>query len=229
MPNIQPIEKQDLGRDGSEENSYYSIAEVFPTIQGEGIFSGVPALFVRLAGCNLKCFYCDTEYAQNDYASTADLVARFYDAGKRLVVITGGEPFRQNIGPLVNALHDAGAMVQIETNGTLTLPNFPWEKAVIVCSPKTGKIHPDIEKHATLFRYTLRADEVSEVDGLPSYSTAVEGKQKDIYRANRDVWVSPCDDQDYTANAENRQAAIDSAMKFNYRLSLQIHKILELP
>lgn len=228
MSNEQPITKQNLECDGSQRMPY-AITEVFETIQGEGIFSGRPALFIRLAGCNLRCFYCDTEYGVNSAREIFELVALFKEAKAGLVVITGGEPFRQNIVPLVEALHAAGAVVQIETNGTLTLPNFPWEKAVIVCSPKTGKIHPDIERHASIFRYTIRDGETSGVDGLPEASTAIEGKDKTIFRARRDIWVSPCDDHDYGLNQDNLSETINIARKFDYRLSLQIHKILELP
>ena len=102
------------------------ITEVFYTLQGEGPFAGHPSVFVRLGGCNLACSWCDTEFENgNTYQSTDRLVQSIvsstkamsnqYSNEKPLVVITGGEPLRQNIYPLCASLLQKEQRVQIET------------------------------------------------------------------------------------------------------------------
>ena len=107
------------------------IQEVFYTLQGEGPFSGHPAVFVRLAGCNLKCFWCDTDFESSEWhPNLEELLAQIEKVRPthcKLIVLTGGEPFRQDIAPLINALLSRKLHVQLETNGTLwlDLPNSP--------------------------------------------------------------------------------------------------------
>ena len=99
------------------------IAEIFTSIQGEGSSSGYPTIFLRFAGCNLRCKYCDTPAAQGDCGtemeirSIAEEVKR---SGVTHVCLTGGEPLLQNDLPaLLKILHGAGHEITIETNGTM--------------------------------------------------------------------------------------------------------------
>ena len=124
------------------------IVELFSTLQGEGPFVGWPSVFVRLGGCNLACSFCDTEFEEfqsmDIAALTTEVRALAAEEGKRkrhLVVITGGEPLRQNIVPFCEALLADGFEVQIETNGTVFRP-LP-EAVHVVCSPKAsgGQYH----------------------------------------------------------------------------------------
>ena len=100
------------------------IAEVFPSIQGEGEFCGTPSVFVRTTGCNLRCWFCDTPYTswqpegkQRDWRELLAEVLQFHCPH---VVLTGGEPLLQTtIVPLSQALRDAGCFVTIETAGTV--------------------------------------------------------------------------------------------------------------
>src|SRR5580658_3582582 len=107
MRQATPIRQQEL----TDGQSLW-VQEVFYTLQGEGPFSGVPAVFVRLAGCNLACFWCDTDFESSTWRPTFDeLLANIEEkrpAICNLIVITGGEPFRQNIRPLVCHLLDSG-------------------------------------------------------------------------------------------------------------------------
>lgn len=221
-----PIRKQELRRDG-----LLWVQEVFRTIQGEGPLAGRPAVFIRLAGCNLACKFCDTEFEsgrmqfEDDVASEARELAEGWP--RPLFVVTGGEPFRQDIRELVRNLLTTGG-VQVETAGTLWLPDFP-EKAQIVVSPKTGILNANIRLRALAWKYILRTGEVALEDGLPSVMpTGVRGA---VARpeGEAEVYVQPCDDHDPVKNAANLAAAKESAMQFGYRLSLQQHKILELP
>lgn len=228
MFGANPIRKQELRTDG-----LLWVQEVFRTIQGEGPLAGRPAVFIRLSGCNLACKFCDTEFESGEMVQ-ADAVEteawRLAHGWKRpLFVLTGGEPFRQDIRYLVRRLLQTGD-VQIETAGTLWLDNFPIE-AQIVVSPKTGKLHERFPGIVRDWKYIIRAGELDPEDGLPMFSpqTGVKQRLARAIHAEQQVWVQPCDDHELMRNKENLEAAKESALKFGYRLSLQQHKILELP
>jgi len=117
----------------------YKVNEIFFTLQGEGAHSGIPAVFVRFSGCNLRCPWCDTDFT-NYTPMTAEQIVKevreLYDIPNerhKMCVLTGGEPSLQVDKPLIDALHDAGFYICIETNGTHPLPeSIDW----ITCSPK---------------------------------------------------------------------------------------------
>lgn len=228
MKNTQPTEKRVL------RVAALDVHSVFYTIQGEGPYAGFPAVFVRLAGCNLQCPLCDT-----DYTSKRELIAPvpLFDRVKQvssvchLVVITGGEPFRQNLTPFVEYLLTHGYSVQIETNGTLYLPGFPYHLVSIVCSPKAGKIHHRLIEQPTpitAFKYVLRHGEIAP-DGLPllalAHPASPQVARPPVGYAGP-IYVQPADEQDEEVNAKNRVAAVDSAMRYGFIFGLQIHKII---
>lgn len=233
--NQQPIEKRVRRADGQ-----LSVHSVFYTIQGEGPFCGTPSVFIRLAGCNLQCPGCDTDYTQGRRAASAqeilDKVQEYQSSG--LVVITGGEPFRQDITRLLNVLTDAGFYVQIETNGTLEPVEYPYSTmpdirtgVYVVCSPKAGKVHPRINDVACCFKYVIAHDSIHEDDGLPL--RALEHRASPYVARPpknwaRPIYLQPMDAKDDGINRLNLQAAIGSCMKFGYILQLQIHKIIDM-
>ena len=120
----------------------YRVNEIFYTLQGEGAHSGIPAVFIRFSGCNLRCPWCDTEFTSHTDMTAEEIVSEaltLYDADtggrRRMCVLTGGEPSLQADEPLIAALHAAGFYICIETNGTRPLPaGIDW----ITCSPKAG-------------------------------------------------------------------------------------------
>ena len=119
----------------------YRVNEIFYTLQGEGAHSGIPAVFIRFSGCNLRCPWCDTDFSEYTEMSAGEIVAEalaLYDIPnerRKMVVLTGGEPSLQVDKPLLDALHAAGFYICIETNGTRPLPEgIDW----ITCSPKQG-------------------------------------------------------------------------------------------
>jgi 7-carboxy-7-deazaguanine synthase len=120
------------------------VVEVFESIQGEGPFTGAYSLFIRLAGCNLRCPFCDTKYSWNPsrarVMSIGELLEAVEEAEPSLVVVTGGEPLLQamQLEGLIHRLVEAGYKVQVETNGTLPAPprSSPLSKAYYVVSPK---------------------------------------------------------------------------------------------
>ena len=119
----------------------YRVNEIFYTLQGEGAHMGIPAVFVRFSGCNLRCHWCDTEFTDFTEMQAEEIVdeaLELYDIPNerhKMVVLTGGEPSLQVDKPLIDALHAAGFYICIETNGTRPLPEgIDW----ITCSPKAG-------------------------------------------------------------------------------------------
>lgn len=116
-----------------------TISEIFSSIQGESSYAGMPCTFIRLAGCNLRCSYCDTPSAyEGGYDMTGDaLVRTVEEAGLDLVEITGGEPLLQpGVFDLVRVLLDGGRTVLIETNGSLDISGID-ERAVVILDVKT--------------------------------------------------------------------------------------------
>ena len=120
------------------------VSETFTSLQGEGILAGVPSFFVRMAGCNLRCTWCDTPYAswrpEGRRTTVAEVVAQARASGCRHVVVTGGEPLLQReIGTLTAALCGAGHHVTVETAGTLA-PELTCH--LLSVSPKTANSDP---------------------------------------------------------------------------------------
>ena len=98
------------------------ISELFYSVQGEGLLAGVPSVFVRTSGCNLRCRWCDTPYAssepEGEHQTVEEIVARVQEYPARHVVLTGGEPMlAKGIGGLAGAFKDAGYHITIETAG----------------------------------------------------------------------------------------------------------------
>ncbi len=112
------------------------VSEIFLSIQGESTHAGRLCVFVRLAGCNLSCVYCDTEYAAKGAGSelsVSEILARALSFGVKLVEVTGGEPLVQPAcARLITALADAGFEVLVETNGTVGLSGFDRRAKFIV-------------------------------------------------------------------------------------------------
>lgn len=219
---------------------FLEVHSIFYTIQGEGPFTGHPAVFIRLAGCNLKCPACDTDYTSSRFTvSTRSIIALVQEqAATGLVVITGGEPFRQDIEALCRLLLQKGYFVQIETNGSLA-PGFlnglitkdlaKRDSVFIVCSPKSGKINPVIAAVACAFKYVLKADSVVPVDGLPLRAldhTCSPWVARPPAEFTGPVYVQPLDEKDAELNATNTRAAVRTCQKFGYILQLQTHKLL---
>lgn len=224
--NTQAIEKRIKNHSGDE----LDIVSIFPTIQGEGPYTGERAIFIRLAGCNLQCPGCDTEYTRGRITiPVEDIIHDLTETTKapRLVVITGGEPFRQNISKLANTLHSLGYKVQVESNGTLPPSEGLHDKVTIVCSPKAGKVNPELSKRANCFKYVMHADSVDPDDGLPILALDHSASPK-VARppAGKPIYIQPMDSQNIAQNHRNVQAVVDSCMKYGYLLQLQVHKLI---
>jgi organic radical activating enzyme len=124
------------------------LSEIFYSIQGEGTWSGTPAVFVRLAGCNLACDFCDTDYSLKFFAGVDEIVRTVRAEGGDcpMVILTGGEPLAQADTPeLIDALRRDGRRVHIESNGTIftELPRDVW----LCVSPKE-RVDPRMAQRA---------------------------------------------------------------------------------
>ena len=229
LQNEQAIEPRSFKADGDLD-----VVDIWRTIQGEAIYAGHPAVFVRLAGCNLQCPLCDTDYTSNRKTLTPDELldkVMLVRDREELVVITGGEPFRQNIRPFVARLVKNMFKVQIETNGSLPPENFPVGFVQTVISPK-GKVHPDWEwKPIGAYKYVVAYGEVDD-DGFPISVLGNEfspGRPLEHHHAGGvPVYIQPRDDKDELKNLKNLETAINVCRKFNRILCLQLHKIIGL-
>ncbi|MDX2050344.1 MAG: 7-carboxy-7-deazaguanine synthase QueE [Rickettsiaceae bacterium] len=197
------------------------VQSIFSTIQGEGPHAGLPSVFIRLGGCNLSCSFCDTEFESFENLALDAIMQKVEEVSRgyklNLAVITGGEPFRQTIGPLCELLIQKGFDVQIESNGTL-YQRIPLD-AKVVCSPKISgkkyhKIHVDILPHLIAYKFLISAD-IENYDQVPDL---------DIDKGL--VYVQPMDQYDFHKNKANVELAIEICQKKGYKLSCQIHKYI---
>lgn len=185
------------------------LAEIFYSVQGEGTWTGTPAVFVRLAGCNLACTFCDTDYALRFLAPVDEIVARVRELGGDcpMVILTGGEPLAQTHTPaLIAALRADGRRVHIESNGTIDveLPPDVW----LTVSPKE-RLHPAM---------AARADEAKLiVDGR------VPAEWLDAFPAATPIALQP--EGNKPANIALAVAAAKDRPT-RLRLSLQTHKFI---
>jgi 7-carboxy-7-deazaguanine synthase len=237
--NLQEVEKQNIRDDGVLE-----VHSTWHTIQGEGPFVGRPAVFVRLTGCNLQCPACDTEYtSKRRMLSPAALLEEVENLGRgtktTLVVITGGEPFRQNFAPFAMKAVYAGYDVQIETNGTLWFDEFFPARFSVVCSPKTPVLNESLKRYVTALKYVVKAGEIDPEDGLPTSvlenglrpARPWPGFRGQVYIQPMDVgdaYMDPTGEAQ-RMNNHNINAAVEVCLKHGYRLCLQVHKIAGLP
>lgn len=217
----------------------YKVNEVFETIQGEGSFTGVAAIFIRLQGCPVGCSWCDTKHtwdikdelarplgdivlktAETEHwagVTAEDLLALFAKEGYQAkhVVITGGEPCMYDLNPLCELLHQNGYNTQIETSGTFAIqaPAQTW----VTVSPKVN-----MAGGYTVLQSALdRANEIKHpvamekhVDELLQLLQHTDIKAKLIY-------LQPISQQ-----RRATELAIAMCKKYNWRLSVQVHKYL---
>ncbi|MBX9669911.1 MAG: 7-carboxy-7-deazaguanine synthase QueE [Candidatus Obscuribacterales bacterium] len=226
MRGTNPVRQQDTG-DGTS----LWVQEIFHTLQGEGPFSGQRAVFIRLAGCNLRCFWCDTDFESSEWQPTLTEIVEQVEtiAGStKLVVVTGGEPFRQNIAPLVNQLLSLNYKVQIETNGTLWVELPESDRLFIVVSPKTEKLNQELVRRATAYKYAISHRDGPSKDGLPISSTQIIGNFAFLARPTTEapVYVMPIETDSEQETQESMQAAVASARSHGHTLTLQLHKVV---
>ena len=179
------------------------VTSIFYTLQGEGPYRGEPAVFVRLAKCNLACSFCDTYFDGGDWLSPEELEARIFKAvadyfGEEVpkwfrdkvgLVVTGGEPMLQkNLGVFLEYIKDHFAWTQIESNGTI-VQNIPDSTTLVVspkCLEKNGKPvkylepNPKMLARADCLKFVMNADQDSPYSSIPEWA-----------KGDRKVFISP--------------------------------------
>lgn len=203
----------------------YPVADVFESIQGEGFWAGTQAVFLRLAGCAIRCEWCDTDYTTKEVLTADEIVGRLSQSPLRRLVITGGEPLQFDLAPIVVPLLESRKfeMIEIETSGALPLKLQvkQWHRVWITVSPKPA-VDYKIE-FTTLYRArALKFVVTEEFD--PSIIFSLPAAQ------NLPVFLQPCDYKDPERNKRVLTRTLE-LLKLDprWRLSLQIHKLLGLP
>ncbi len=191
------------------------VNETFLSLQGEGFFTGTPAFFLRLSGCNLQCSFCDTNHQTYKEMSEDEIVQEASREKPRHIVITGGEPALQLTQSLVDKLHDAGFFIQVETNGTLPLPQgIDW----VTASPKSSPIREDLKIDELKVLYKGVGDDPELfLKSLPQRES----------RGGLFLYLQPLDTGDDMRNRIILRDTIAYILEHpKWSLSLQTHKLL---
>ena len=186
------------------------VNEIFYSIEGEGARVGQPTTFVRLAKCNLRCFFCDTEFDSFTEMSLQEIVDEVRKHSADWVSLTGGEPLGQNITPLCEALRGNGYHLHIETSGSLT---------------------PETELFDLIDHWTVSPKRRRVVDGFERITELkyVVGKafREDIVEEDRSELI-------YLQPESSKPEFVIKTLEIlqrhpKWRLSCRIHKMLHLP
>lgn len=189
------------------------INEIFYSLQGEGANSGVPMIFVRFSGCNLKCSFCDTQHQSYTEMSLEDILAELKKYPCKRIVVTGGEPTLSIDSSFTEFMHQHGYWIAMETNGTHTVPEgIDW----VTVSPK------EVFVGSTGMPVVKKCNEVKALyDGIHEVKT---------YDIEADYYcLQPCD----VGDAEQNRKIVKGCVEYieshpEWRLSLQTHKILDI-
>ena len=185
-------------------------------MQGEGYFTGTPAFFLRFSGCNLQCPFCDTQHQSFTEMSEEEIVCEACRHEVRHIVITGGEPALQLTQSLVDKLHEAGFFIQVETNGTLPIPEgIDW----VTCSPKMAPLYlPPRGEYPNELKVLFMGKD-TDPDSIVSPLLG-EGSGVRLY-------LQPLDTGDEERNRIILRETIAYILKHpQWSLSLQTHKML---
>lgn len=187
------------------------VNEIFYSLQGEGYWTGCSSVFVRFSGCNLKCGFCDTKHTSYTEMSVDEIVDAVKQYAARRVVLTGGEPTLQLTRELLDKLHEHNYFIQIETNGSIPVPQDVVERIDwITLSPKDAPVR--IGRFDEL-KVVYQAQDMSVYDSL----VAMKPKAMSL---------QPCDYGQKVLNQANLKATINYVLQHpEWRLSLQTHKM----
>ncbi|WP_246225622.1 7-carboxy-7-deazaguanine synthase QueE [Vibrio agarilyticus] len=216
---------------------------MFQTIQGEGVFTGVPAVFIRLQECPVGCAWCDTKQTwtaeptdERDFgeiikkvgdsatwcqSDATQIVAQYRTQGytAKHIVITGGEPCIYDLTSLTLAFEALGCQCQIETSGTFDV--IASENTWVTVSPKVSmkgglQVQPSALKRANEIKYPVGTD--NDIDQLDQLLFDAGLLQSDVVIALQPISQKP----------RATQLCIDTCLARNWRLSIQTHKYLNI-
>ena len=197
-----------------KKETVYKINEIFESIQGEGYHTGEPVIFVRLAGCSMGCEWCDTKYCQEvHYKLTALQILQHLERNfvKKPVVISGGEPFEQDLHDLVKLLQKENYHVWVETNGAEEIPqdlNGLW----LTVSPKKHVLDASLRK----------ADEIKIV--ISNEEDIKRAKRMRSYYEKTNFYLQP-----KSGKKEATKLCVQTCMEDpRFKLSVQVHKLIDI-
>ncbi len=196
------------------------INEIFYSLQGEGAHTGVPSVFVRFSGCNLKCAFCDTRHHDGVEMTDEDIARTVSEYPGEWIVLTGGEPSLWIDSEFIRYLKAAtGKRIAIETNGSRALPEeIDW----VTVSPKNG-----FDGAGDYMIKTKKADELKVVDlgqDLEQYF------KYPCVSPSTKMYLQPCYVEEIVACEARRRSTVERVlMDPRWTLSLQTHRFLDIP
>jgi 7-carboxy-7-deazaguanine synthase len=219
------------------------LIEIYKSVQGESSFAGVPCIFVRLAGCNLRCSWCDSEYTfTGGYKLTEDEVVAEIEklAPVKLVEFTGGEPLLQEreLVPLMQRLLDSGYELMIETSGERPVDNVPTAVHRIIDVKCPGSGESSRFRMSNIEQLTKRDEVKFVLTGRADYEYARDFiRQHDLELRAGQILLSPAFTKAPVPERSTVNALLDPSELVNWmledglraRLSLQIHKYVWEP
>lgn len=197
-----------MGNPNKQSHSY-PVNEIFPGIQGEGFWTGLPVTFIRFAGCNLSCSFCDTDYSIREYLTKEEILDKVLGYPARTLIFTGGEPLIHPLEDLVKILKKSGFSIHVETNGTIFIPDgfFDW----ITVSPKT---HNPLVKKCDEVKILISAGDIPNARGIVACYYFISP-------------LNPGLNKNMLIDEDNLKYCIQFVIKNpQWRLSVQLHKYL---
>ena len=199
----------------------YRVNNIFYSLQGEGRNTGRAAVFVRFAGCNLRCPFCDTEFDTYTEMTAEEIIAKAASLRPSsstlpsFIVLTGGEPTLQVDEAFVDLLHNAGYEVAMESNGTRPAPqNLDW----LTVSPKERGERQEVRGERMPDELKIVFDEHTDPD---EFLSPLSSSHSPL------LYLQPCDTGDAQRNEAITQACVDYIKQHpQWRLSLQTHKLI---
>lgn len=180
---------------------HYRVNEIFHSLQGEGFYTGTPAVFLRFSGCNRNCDFCDTSHHDHTLMTASEIAEAVSRFPSRHLVVTGGEPALQLDSDLLRAIKAHRFYVQIETNGSLPVPvEVDW----VTCSPKEAPWEVD---RIDELKVVYQGQDVEEIASLLPATHH---------------FLQP-------VSGTNIAETVDYCLKHpRWRLSLQTHKLIDI-
>ena len=208
----------------------YWVSEIFTSIQGEGLVIGLPSNFVRLAGCHLRCIWCDTKYSWFRWegkAMTVEDIIGSLDRRVKVTTITGGEPLLQDLVPLAQRLKEEGHKVVVETSGTIK-PSRKLRELVDVFS-----VSPKLSNAGFKIKYDFRGD-----DWATYYKFVVLDPEKDLAEVDQFVREQGIDPAKVIVQPDGRRRDYEDALRelteavlrlgLPYRVLPQLHRVINV-
>jgi len=205
------------------------VNEIFYSIQGESTKAGLPCIFIRLTYCNIRCIYCDTEYAfyEGKDMTIEEILKEIKKYNCSLVEITGGEPLvQENVHGLMKILSDNGYNVMLETGGSLPIENVD-KRVKVIMDLKTPYSKMEKKNRYENISYLKSSDEVKFVIGSREDYDWAKDKimEYDLLNKVEQVLFSPVFDK--VENIELAKWILDDSL--NVRFQLQMHKYIWHP